>query len=245
MFRTIKAVAIIIRFLIFSTLFHKKEIEKIQDDRARAMKALPYVQQVFQQILQAAGVTYEVEGLENLPDEEAVMIVGNHRSFFDVVIGYCLVKEPTGFIAKTELQKVPMLARWMNYLGCLFIDRDNLKQSLKVIISAIKMVKEGHSIWIYPEGTRSEGEEEADLLPFKEGSFKIAEKTGCRIVPVAMIHTREILEAHFPKIVPQHVKIRIGTPIDLKTLGEDERKHLGSYTRNVMAGYIREMKEKE
>lgn len=243
MLRTIKAVGIIIRFLIFSTLFHKTEIEKITDEKERSKKALFYVQKVFHEILDAAGVTYEVEGLENLPENEAVMIVGNHRSFFDVVIGYCLVKEPTGFIAKVELRKARILTKWMEYLGCLFIERDNLKQSLKVIITAIKKVKEGHSIWIYPEGTRSVGEDEAELLPFKEGSFKIAEKTGCRIVPVVMVGTRDILEAHFPKLTKKHVKVRIGTPIDLKNLSEEQQKHIGSYTREVVAQYIREMKE--
>ena len=173
------------------------------------------------------------------------MFVGNHRSYFDVVIGYTLVDRPTGFIAKIEMQKIKPMARWMDYAGCLMIDRNDLRQSLKVILTAIKYVKAGISIYIYPEGTRSKGETEEEMLPFKEGSFKIAEKTGCKIVPISMIHTREVLESHFPFIHPQHVKVKIGEPIIMSELTEEQKNHIGSYTRDKVIEGIKELKAKE
>ena len=234
MLYTIVVLANVLFFLTLGSLRYKGKVEAIQDPKKRAEYVLPLVQGIFRKILKAAHVTVEVEGMENLspiPKDEGVLFVGNHRSYFDVIIAYTLVDRPTGFIAKIEMEKLKPLKRWMEYLGCLFMDRNNLKQSLKVIITAIKQVREGQSIWIYPEGTRAEGETDLDMEPFKEGSFKVAEKTGCKIVPVSMINTRNILEAQFPAIKPQHIKVRIGAPIEVKNLSEEEQKHIGAYVQ--------------
>ena len=234
MLYTIAVLAHVLFFLTLGSLYYRRKVETIQDPKKRAEYTLPLVQGIFRKILKTAHVTVEVEGMENLtsiPKDEGVLFVGNHRSYFDVIIAYTLVDRPTGFIAKAEIEKIRPLKRWMDELGCLFIDRNNLKQSLKVIITAIKQIREGQSIWIYPEGTRSEGETELDMETFKEGSFKIAEKTGCKIVPVSMINTRNILEAQFPAIRPQHIKVRIGAPIEVKNLSEEAQKHVGAYVQ--------------
>ncbi len=233
----------VVSFLLFGS-FRFKKMEKMGKEE-REEYALSSVQGVLRKVLRVAGVTVEIEGLENIPEKEAVLYIGNHRSFFDVVIAYTLVKGSTGFIAKEELKKVPLLERWMNELGCLFLDRGNVKQNLKVILTAIKNVKNGGSIWIYPEGTRSQGKDETELLEFKDGSFKIAEKSGCKIVPVAMIHTREILEAHFPWIKPTVVKVKIGEAYRMQDLTEEQRVNIGAYSRNLIKDYIVELKEKE
>jgi 1-acyl-sn-glycerol-3-phosphate acyltransferase len=231
-------------FLSFGGIYPMHRLKRISDPAKRDQYALETVQKAMHRLLKVSGVTFEVQGLEHVPEDEPVLFVGNHRSFFDVIIGYTLVRKPTGFIAKIELAKVKPLKRWMEYVNCLFLDRDDLKQNLKVIIDAIKNIRAGRcSYWIYPEGTRSKGTDPRDMLPFKAGSFKIAEKTGCKIIPVAMTGTREILEAHFPKIVPGHVKVSIGEPIVISELPEDERKHLGEYTRNVLIRLINDMEK--
>ena len=234
MLYTIAVLAHVLFFLTLGSLYYRRKVEAIQDPKKRAEYTLPLVQGIFRKILKTAHVTVEVEGMENLtsiPKDEGVLFVGNHRSYFDVIIAYTLVDRPTGFVAKVEMEKLKPLKRWMDELGCLFMDRSNLKQSLKVIITAIRQVREGQSIWIYPEGTRSEGATELDMETFKEGSFKVAEKTGCKIVPVSMIRTRNILEAQFPAIKPQHIKVRIGAPIEMKTLSAEDQKHIGVYVQ--------------
>ena len=94
-------------------------------------------------------------------------------------------------------KKVPLLSTWMRFVYCLFLDRENPKEGLKTILQAIDYVKNGISICIFPEGTRNKGEE-LSLLPFKEGAFKIATKTGCPIVPISMNNTAEISKS-FPR----------------------------------------------
>lgn len=101
-------------------------------------------------------------------------------------------------------KKFLLLSTWMRFVYCLFLDRENPKEGLKTILQAIDYVKNGISICIFPEGTRNKGEE-LSLLPFKEGAFKIATKTGCPIVPISMNNTAEIFENHFPKIKKTHV----------------------------------------
>ena len=112
-------------------------------------------------------------GLENIPDDEPVLFIGNHRGFFDVIISYTYMKRPTGFVAKKEMKKALIIRRWMDNLFCLFLDRENMKEGLKTILKGIDYIKDGKSIVIFPEGTRNKGEGVQD---FHAGSFKFAEK---------------------------------------------------------------------
>jgi 1-acyl-sn-glycerol-3-phosphate acyltransferase len=105
---------------------------------------------------------------------------------------------------------------------------------MKVILQAIEYIKQGVSMWIFPEGTRNTGEE-LSLLPFKEGSFKIALKTGCPIVPVAINNTADILESHFPILKKNHVIIEYGTPIYPNELSRDEQKVIGATCQNIIS----------
>jgi len=132
-----------------------------------------------------------------------------------------------------EMEKIPLLSTWMKYLYCLFLDRHDPKQGMKTILTAIDYIKRGISICIFPEGTRNSGEE-LSLLPFKEGSFKIAEKTGCAIVPISLNNTAEMFEAHFPKIKKTHVVIEYGAPVYPKDLDKETRKHLAPYFEQII-----------
>ena len=191
-----------------------------------------------------AGITYEVRGLEHIPSDRAVLYVGNHRSYFDIVMGYTTVPAPTGFIAKKEMIGIPLLSQWMVQMNCLFLDRSNIKEGLKTILAGIEKVRRGVSVWIFPEGTRNKNEQLSDLLPFKEGSLKIAEKSGCPVVPVAIKGTAEVFEKHIPLICPRHVVIEFGEPFIVKELDPENRKFVGAYTREKIARMLSEM-EKE
>ena len=138
--------------------------------------------------------------------------------------------------------KVPVLGLWMKRLHCLFIDRDDIKQGLKVILAAIDQVKNGISVCVFPEGTRCKNKDDlTDVLPFKEGTFKIATKSKCKIVPMAIVGTNEIFEDQFPWVKKRHVTIKYGTPIDPVSLSKDEQKHIGVYCRNVIVDMLKEI----
>ena len=205
---------------------------------AAALAQLRIVQWAFRCISTLSGVRLTVKGEENVPKDEPVLYVGNHRSYFDIVITYARCPRLTGYIAKNSIEKIPLLRVWMRRLNCLFIDRDDIRASLKTILAAIDAVKRGISICIYPEGTRGKGETELDMLPFKEGSLKIAEKTGCKVIPMAITHSADIFEKHMPYIKKTHVYLTYGNPIDPTALSKEEKKKLGSYCQQAVLSLL-------
>lgn len=237
MIRFIITALFVVIFLLFSYILFFAEwiIGKI-NKKAKDYSSLRIVQWAFRVVLWFSGTKVTVIGKENIPDEPA-LLVGNHRSFFDIVILYTHCKRLTGFVAKDSLEKIPSLRVWMRYLYCLFLKRDDIKQGMKIILQAIEYVKQGVSICIFPEGTRNEGEE-LSMLPFKEGSLKIALKTGCPIVPVALNNTAEIFENHFPKIKKTHVIVEYGKPIYPKDLSREEQKVIGATCQQIIQDTI-------
>ena len=192
-------------------------------------------------VLFLSGTRLEVKGLENVPKDRAVMFVGNHRSFFDIVINYSILPPLMGFIAKKEIKKVPILAGWMKRMHCLFLDRQNIKEGMKTIIAGTEKLKNGISIFIYPEGTRAKTDDA--MIEFKEGSFKMAEKSGAPIVPVAINNSSACFEDHFPRIKKAHVIIEYGKPIETSELSKEEKKHLGAHVHDIVQEMV--MKNKE
>lgn len=195
-------------------------------------QCLRMVQWAFKRILAITGVEVTVIGEDRIPDE-AVLFIGNHRSYFDILLTYSRCKRRTGYVAKKEMLSYPLLRTWMKRLYCLFLDRDNTREGLKTILQAIEYINNGISVCIFPEGTRNKGEE-LSILPFHAGSFKIAEKSGCAIVPISMNNTISIFEKQFPRIKKTHVVIEYGEPIYPNKLDKDTRKHISEYCQNII-----------
>lgn len=238
MIRLIFVVLFLVVFLILS--IPVMLVEWLIGKKSPNMKdysSLRIVQWAFKIILWIAGVNVTVIGEEHIPDEP-VLYIGNHRSFFDVPITYSRCRRLTGFVSKKELEKVPLLSNWMRFLYCLFLDRDNVRSGLKTILTAIEQVKNGISIFIFPEGTRNKGEE-LSVLPFHDGSFKIAEKTGCPVIPVSINNSVQIFEAHFPIIRKTHVVLEYGEPIYPNTLDKEAKKELGTYCHDLIEATIK------
>ena len=199
------------------------------DKHAADISQLRIVQWGLRCVSFLAGVHLTVEGKEHVPTDQAVLYIGNHRSIFDIVITYAQCPNLTGYISKDGVNKVPLLGIWMRRLYCLFLDRKDLKQGLKTILTAIDQVKSGISICIFPEGTRNPNEDITELLPFKEGSLKIAEKSGCPVVPVAISGARGLFEAHGNRATPGSIHIRILPPIRTVGMSKAEQKIVDSY----------------
>lgn len=178
-----------------------------------------------------SGSDIEIRGMENIPKDGAVLFVSNHRSYFDILAAYGYTPKVLGFVAKAEMLRYPLLKQWMELVNCLFLDRKDMKKGLKTILQGIEQVKSGISVWICPEGTRVRGKGILELEEFKEGSFKIAEKSGCPIVPVALSGTAEIFEKQMPRVRASHVVLQYGEPIYIEELKEEDRKRVGAYAR--------------
>ena len=173
------------------------------------ISSLRMVQAIFKFILWITGAKVTVIGEENVPKDQAVLYVANHRSYFDILLTYSRCPIRTGYVAKKEMEHYPLLSNWMRNLYCLFLDREDIKQSMQVIINVIKEVKEGRNYLIFAEGTRSkQGNHPQE---FKGGSFKAAIKAKCPIVPVALIDSYKAFDTG--SIKQLKVQVHFLTPI--------------------------------
>ena len=129
-------------------------IEKFNMD-LRNRSSLAIVNLALKCVAFLSGVKLEVNGYENIPRDQAVLFVGNHRGIFDIVITYPLMKRPTGYIAKKEIARIPFLSWWMYFVNCVFLDRDNPREGLKSINKASKMIQIRYFHVYFPGGYKN------------------------------------------------------------------------------------------
>ena len=162
-------------------------------------------------LVEGTGSTVIVEGAENVPQDRAVVIVANHQGFFDIPVLLGYFPKAAAYIAKAGVRKVPILGKWNELYGTVFINRGNPRDALRAIQKGAERVKEGYSLVIFPEGTRSP---DGHLLPFKPGALKLAQKSGAPIVPVTLVNTRTVMVKGSLKIRKANIRVIIGKPIE-------------------------------
>ncbi|MBQ1871866.1 MAG: 1-acyl-sn-glycerol-3-phosphate acyltransferase [Lachnospiraceae bacterium] len=229
MIRTIITVLFVALYLILSspymviTYFWSKIDPKKGGDAA-----LRNVSWAFRVVTRLSGMSPTVTGIENIPKDKAVLFVANHQSILDIPLTYPLMISQTGFISKDTINHVPLLRVWMRRLHCIFLDRKSPRAGLDMILKSIEYIKNGISIFIFPEGTRNKGNVD-EIAEFKAGAVKMATKTGCPIIPIAIAGTRRVFEDHSPFMRYGKVRVAFGEPIIIENLDEESKKHLGDY----------------
>ena len=133
--------------------------------------------------------------------------------------------EMAELLHKEELEKIPLLNRWMKLLGCVFVQRDDVRASVRALNDATAIVEGGRSFVIFPEGTRYKGEE-GGAGEFKAGAFRIAVKTSAPVVPVAVTGARALFESNGNRCRPGSVRIKIMSPIQTAGMSKAEQKQL-------------------
>jgi 1-acyl-sn-glycerol-3-phosphate acyltransferase len=205
----------------------------ISQKKVNRKKIYQMMHNLCNRMLKAAGATIIVKGAENLPTEGASVYMSTHKGLFDIPVLVSLVEEPLIFIGKKETSKLPIIGKWFDATGSIYIDREDMKQSLVAILEGIKELKEGNSVAIFPEGTRSK---KSEMGTFKAGSFKLATKANVPIVPIAIQNTHHLLEES-KRVKKATIYVNIGKPIQTKDLTEEEKKKLPAQVQN----YIQEL----
>lgn len=171
--------------------------------------------------LKITGTTVEIHGEENVVDGPC-LFVSNHQSYMDIPIIVSIAKNHLGFVAKKELAEVPLFGIWIKRTRSLFLDRENTREAIKVILEGVNYLKEGHSLCIFPEGTRSKSN---NVGSFKKGSLKLALKSGVPIVPVTIDGAYKILEEN-NRLRKAHVIVTVDKPIYTEGMTKEEQNDL-------------------
>ncbi|MBQ9156457.1 MAG: 1-acyl-sn-glycerol-3-phosphate acyltransferase [Eubacterium sp.] len=238
--RSIRVVAFVTRFLL-ATAPERRRLHKLAEtDPAEASRiANERVGGALRRICEISGIEIITEGLDHIP-EEACLFVGNHISYFDIVTTGAVIPGGAGYVAKDSLKKIPGLSDWMDLIHCLFLNRTDIKQGLKTILTGVDYIKSGYSMYIFPEGTRHP---EGEMGEFKGGSLKMAQRAKAPIVPVAISGSRDIYENNpHMSIRPGTVRITFGRPFTFDDLPKEERKHAAEYTRELIIEMLKEQK---
>ncbi len=188
----------------------------------------------------AVGNKLTIINEENLSKESVFLLVSNHDSIFDLFNIMALTKDrPIGFVAKKELQKLPIISKWMKYAHTEFIDRDSLKSQMRSITNATKTLRNGHIMGIFPEGTRSE-----ENMEFKAGSLKMALKAKCDIQPLTLVNTAELYERQ-GKLKSATTYIIVHEPILYKQYKDrnmnDVAKEIETLVHNTKNQYLKKI----
>ena len=233
MFRTIKWYAKLIGSLAINNPKLKKADKLLEEGRKEEYEdfVTKKVSDWAMDRMNDSGAKVNVYGIENLPEDKNILFVSNHQSNFDILLLLAYLPVPKAFVAKVELEKLPFINQWMKRIHCLFMDRNDIKQSAQIIIEGIKQLKSGINMVIFPEGTRSKT---GKLGEFKGGSFKLATKSKCPIVPLTIDGTRNIMEANNYRIKPVTVNLYIHPPIDVTSLSKEEIAKLPETVRETI-----------
>jgi len=183
-----------------------------------------------------AAIAIEVKGRAHADPAATYLVMSNHQSHYDVAVLYSVLGSSIRMIAKRELFDVPIFGRAMREAGFISIDRQNRSSAIQSLDDAKAKLASGTSIWIAPEGTRSQT---GELLPFKKGGFAIAQATGTTVLPVSIQGTRDVLEANALRSrAGCSVTVTIHPPIDPKSFtGEPKaaRDALSDAVRTAIA----------
>lgn len=190
---------------------------------------------VAKRIMKLTGANMKVVGRENLPKEGAVLYVSNHQSFMDVPAIMAVLNRPTGFIAKDDLGKIPFFRDWVTELKAVLIARGDARKALTAIIQAAKLLQQGHSMVLYPEGTRSR---DGKLLEFKAGSLKAAQKGNAMIVPVAVDGAMDVMKRDSYLIHKADVTITIMPAIPADEVKATDTKELADRVKKQIADVL-------
>ncbi len=183
-------------------------------------------------IFDTYGMKINVHGSENLPTNGPVLFIPNHQGYGDIVVMLKLLDGfQTGFIAKSELEKLPAISTWIRVIHGLFIDRGDARKSLHTIKAAINELEQGFSMVIFPEGTRTRNN---TMSPFKAGSFKIATKAQVPIIPISLSGSYKLFETQ-GYIKGDVVDVVVHPPIETAGLSREEIKALPLKVEKIIA----------
>lgn len=224
---TLLSVIIFLVFLLILSFF----IDTGKTERKFSRFYNYLISEILRAVLVVCNVKVKIEGLEKIPEKGRFVLVQNHKAMFDPIITVAFLRKyEIGFISKPENFRIPVIGKFMHEICCIPIDRENARNAVTAINTAVKYIKEDNcSIAVYPEGTRAR---DGGMLPLHAGSFKIATKTGVPLV-ITTVDNTNLVHRNAP-FRRTEVTLRICEVIpgeEVSSLGTAE---LSEMTRKIM-----------
>lgn len=184
-----------------------------------------------QSILFASRIHVTVKGFSNIDPDKPYIFMPNHMSNFDIPVLLAHLKVQFRWLAKAELFRIPLFGFAMKRAGYISIDRSNRKSAFESLARAAQIIRNGRSVLIFPEGTRSKDQ---SIKPFKKGGFVLAVESGVPIVPVIIHGTWRIMSKNGLMIRPGDVTVEILEPIETGNYSRATKDELLERVRGVM-----------
>lgn len=200
-----------------------------------------HIQYIFKRAVQSGNIDFRVYGKENIPEQDGFIIYGNHQGMFDILAVGASCDRPVAAILKKELKDIPFMKQIIACTKSFPMDREDIRQSMEVIVATTKEVMKGRNYLIFPEGTRSKKGNE--MMEFHNGSFKCALKAKCPIIPMALIDCFKVMDQKNCKQVT--VQVHYLEPIYYDEYKDMNTVQLAAMVRERIQDTIEKNKEKE
>lgn len=233
----------LIIFIYISILY--LPIIAFKDEKTAIKLAREKLKWLSKLVLKSLGVRLRVvyknrKNINQLEREKGIIYVCNHQSNLDIPVIVSALHMDVGFVAKKEMKSWPFFNIWMRKSKCVFLNRENPREGIKDIKEAVKVIKEGYPIVIFPEGERTL---DGEILRFKKGSFKLATETNGIIIPLTLKGTFDIQKRGEWKMKRnQLVTVVVDEPIYVSSLSKEELKDLSTTVREIIENNYRKIK---
>lgn len=233
----------LIIFIYISILY--LPIIAFKDEKTAVKLAREKLKWLSKLVLKSLGVRLRVvyknrKNINQLEREKGIIYVCNHQSNLDIPVIVSALHMDVGFVAKKEMKSWPFFNIWMRKSKCIFLNRENPREGVKDIKEAVKVIKEGYPIVIFPEGERTL---DGEILRFKKGSFKLATETNGIIIPLTLKGTFDIQKRGEWKMKRnQLVTVVVDEPIYVSSLSKEELKDLSTTVREIIENNYRKIK---
>lgn len=233
----------LIIFIYISILY--LPIIALKDEKTAVKLAREKLKWLSKLVLKSLGVRLRVvyknrKNINQLEREKGIIYVCNHQSNLDIPVIVSTLHMDVGFVAKKEMKSWPFFNIWMRKSKCVFLNRENPREGIKDIKEAVKVIKEGYPIVIFPEGERTL---DGEILRFKKGSFKLATETNGIIIPLTLKGTFDIQKRGEWKMKRnQLVTVVVDEPIYVSSLSKEELKDLSTTVREIIENNYRKIK---
>lgn len=241
--KTIKSYWFLLRFYlyIFVVLIPKipyfKYLTKKGRIGERTEKVFKAVQKWADYSVKIGKSKVTVNGLEKIPADRPVLFVSNHESYADIpMLIYALRDFNFGFMLKSTIADIPLIKNYLEYMYCVTVDQSDIRRGASAINQAAAFINSGKSLLIFPEGRRSFSNTPDE---FKNGAFKVAQKTGVTVVPIYIHNIHLTYEGNGRRIAPADISVNVLDPIETDKMSRAEVKELNEKVFNLILEYSR------